>query len=233
MRKALLAATALVGSVIFLVPGAQAFDWNGRYVGGVVGIVKSTGSIDFEYFPIAGGPDSIEFDGIGGLAGITWGFNYKLSDKMVVGVEADASVASLKSSASGSNFDFPPWIGEFEETLESLLTLRGRLGALSPDGNTLFYATAGLAGGQVTLRSFIDNGIGPEPIAATTSGFAIGLIGGVGIEHAIKDDLTVKAEILAYQLGSLSGIGDIGKGEFEATHNPSGIIFRTGLNFHF
>jgi hypothetical protein len=65
------------------------------------------------------------------------------------------------------------------------------------------------------------------------SGFVFGVIGGVGVEHVIKEDLTVKAEVLAYALGSLDGTGYAGKGESSATYNPSGIIFRTGINFHF
>lgn len=234
MRKALLAATALVGSVIFLVPGAQAFDWNGRYVGGVVGIVKSTGSIDWSFQDFFDDTVSgtFSFDGVGALAGLTAGFNYQLDDNLVIGIEGDASVAFLKDSASKDG-DF--WTAEFEEELQSLLTLRGRLGILTNDTNTLFYVTGGLAGGQVKASALLveEFPFGDPPSAARMSGFVVGIIGGVGVEHAIRDDLTVKAEVLGYTLGSLSGDGFAGKGDSTATYHPSGFIFRTGLNFHF
>jgi len=234
MRKALLAATALVGSVMFLVPGAQAFDWNGPYVGGVVGVVKSTGSIDWWFENEESGDLSgtFEFDGLGALAGVTSGINFRLDDRFVVGIEGDASVAWLKGSGTDEeDFDY---YGEFEEELQSLLTLRGRLGVLTDDQNTLFYLTAGLAGGNVRASAYLEDFFSQfEPSAAEMSGFVIGVIGGVGVEHAVKEDLTVKAEVLAYRLGSLSGEGYAGKGESTATYNPSGIIFRTGINFHF
>ncbi|MGN6486987.1 MAG: outer membrane protein [Devosia sp.] len=236
MRKALLAATALVGSVIFLVPGAQAFDWNGRYVGGVVSIVKSTGSIDWSFDDLLGEAASgtFSFDGVGALAGLTAGFNYRLDDKLVIGIEGDASVAFLKDSGTE---DGGFWTAEFEEELQSLLTLRGRLGVLTNDTNTLFYVTGGLAGGQVKASALLVDEFPldeeEEPTAARMSGFVVGIIGGIGVEHAIRDNLTVKAEVLGYTLGSLSGDGFAGKGDSTATYHPSGFIFRTGLNFHF
>ncbi len=232
MKNTFIAATALAGSLLFIVPGAQAFDWNGPYVGGVVGVVKSTGDIDWTYFDFFDTfSGTYEFDGAGALAGVTAGFNYMLNDSFVVGIEGDASVAWLKSSGT---FEDLLTYGEFEEELQSLLTLRGRLGILSDDKNTLFFVTAGLAGGNVEASALVEAFGALEPSsAAQMSGFVVGVIGGVGIEHAIKEDLTVKAEVLAYSLGSLDGSGFSGKGESAATYNPSGIILRTGINFHF
>lgn len=235
MRKSLLTATALVGSMLFMVPGAaQAFDWNGPYVGGVIGVVKSTGDIEWtfnnEFFGDTTG--TFNFDGLGLLAGVTAGINYKLDDKFVVGIEGDASLAWLKSSGTDETEEF--YYGEFEEELQSLLTLRGRFGVLTDDQKTLFFVTGGLAGGNVKASAYLEDFDGEGPTsAAVMSGFVIGVIGGIGIEHVVKEDLTVKAELLAYRLGSLDGTGFAGKGESNATYNPSGIIFRTGVNFHF
>jgi opacity protein-like surface antigen len=233
MRKTLLAATALCSTVMFLVPGALAFDWNGPYVGGLTGVVKSTGSIDWSssgFFDTPTG--TFDFDGLGLLAGVTAGINYKLDDKFVVGVEGDASLVWLTSKGTEENLYY---YGKFEEELNALLTLRGRFGVLTSDQKTLFYVTGGLAGGDVKASAYLEeryvSGLPPTP--ALMSGFVIGVIGGVGVEHVIKDDLTAKAEVLAYRLGSLSGTGYAGKGESTATYNPSGIIFRTGINFHF
>jgi hypothetical protein len=229
MRTTSLALTALAGSMLFLVPGAQAFDWNGPYVGGVVGIVKSTGDIDWDTGNYGG---TFEFEGIGVLAGVTSGINFRLDGNMVVGIEGDASIAWLHNTGSEAN-EFA-YDAEFEEELQSLLTLRGRFGALSDDENTLFFVTGGLAGGQVSASALIEEYLPIDDAeAAEMSGFAVGVIGGIGVEHVVKDDLTVKAEVLAYALGSLDGEGYSGKGDSTATYNPSGILLRTGLNFHF
>lgn len=232
MRKTLLAATALGSTVMFLVPGALAFDWNGPYIGGLTGVVKSTGSIDWSFSSdfLGTTTGAFDFDGLGLLAGVTAGINYKLDDKFVVGVEGDASLVWLTSKGTDEDF----YYSEFEEELNSLLTLRGRFGVLTNDQKTLFYVTGGLAGGNVKASAYLEDFLVDDPpTPALMSGFVVGVIGGVGIEHVIKDDLTAKAEVLAYRLGSLSGTGYAGKGESTATYNPSGIIFRTGINFHF
>lgn len=71
MRKTLLAATALGSTVMFLVPGALAFDWNGPYIGGLTGVVKSTGSIDWSFSSdfLGTTTGAFDFDGLGLLAG--------------------------------------------------------------------------------------------------------------------------------------------------------------------
>jgi outer membrane immunogenic protein len=230
VRKSLLAATALAGSVLFLVPGAQAFDWDGHYVGGVAGVIFSTGSIDFseDYW---GDDFTFDFDGLGVMAGVTAGTNFKIDDKFVVGIEGDASLVWLNNESPFGEGDY--YEGGFEEELQALLTLRGRFGVLTDDQDTLFYVTGGLAGGLAKASANVQNPFGDPAEPATMSGFVIGVIGGVGAEHAIRDDLTVKAEILGYVLGSLDGNGYTGKGDSTATYNPSGIILRTGINFHF
>lgn len=233
MKTSLLAATALVSSTLFLVPGAQGFDWNKPYIGGVIGVVKSTGVIDWGVFdPVeeAYYPYTFEFDGAGLLIGVTSGINYTLDDKYVVGIEGDASLAFLKGEGVFDGDDY----GEFEEELHSLLTLRGRAGVLSDDKDTYFFVTGGLAGGHVTANAYVEafGGEGESDVISL-SGFVVGVIGGVGVEHAITDDLTVKGEILAYKLGSLSGSGYAGKGDADANYKPGGFILRTGINFHF
>lgn len=215
--------------MLFLVPGAQAFDWNGPYVGGVVGVVKSTGNIEWD----VGTYDGVwEFEGVGLLAGVTSGINFRLEGNMVVGIEGDASIAWMRNTGSES-YEFA-FDAEYEEELHSLLTLRGRFGLLSDDENTLFFVTGGVAGGQVSASALIEEYLPIDDAeAAEMSGFAIGAIGGIGVEHVIQEDLTVKGEVLAYVLGPLSGDGYSGKGDSTATYNPSGVILRTGINFHF
>jgi opacity protein-like surface antigen len=235
MRLPFLATTALASTMLFLVPGAaQAFDWDGKYVGGVVGVIKSTGTFDWDLyndFFTTHDSGTFEFSGLGVMAGVTSGINFHLDDKFVVGIEGDASLVWLRNSGS---IDGDEYYGEFEEELNALLTLRGRAGVLSDDEETYFYVTGGLAAGDVNASAYLSSdGVFDDPEAVTVSGWVFGLIGGIGVEHAIKEDMTVKAEILGYALGSLDGSGFAGKGDSFGTYHPAGIILRTGINFHF
>lgn len=235
MRLPFLATTALASSMLFLVPGAaQAFDWDGKYVGGVAGVIISTGSFDWDiyndYFTTHDS-GTFQFSGLGFMGGVTSGINFRLDDKFVVGIEGDASLVWLKNSGEidGNNY-----YGELEEELNALLTLRGRAGVLSDDKDTYFYATGGVAAGNVSASAYLSSdGVFDDPEAVTVSGWVLGLIGGVGVEHAINEDTTVKAEILGYALGSLDGSGFAGKGDSFGTYRPAGIILRTGINYHF
>ncbi len=219
------AVTALGTTILFLVPGAplaqSSFDWTGGYLGLTLGGAGSRTPLEFVYEPAADGPDSVPLHASGAMAGVTAGYNWQAADGLVLGIEGDASFSTVQG-ASESGRD------SFEASLESLLSLRARLGVQA--GNALFYATAGVAGGRVEhTASVVEIGLFDEP--AEASGFAAGVIGGAGVELALTDNLSVKAEGLVYRLGAIEGVGDTGKGEFTSSYAPSGVTLRAGLNF--
>jgi outer membrane immunogenic protein len=249
MRK-LLAATALCTSMLFMLPApgfAQpaGHDWAGPYLGlALSGIASRVGldtTTDGTTFSDDGLPTHYDLFGTNFAPGLTAGYNFQ-SGNLVFGVEGDASALRLQNSVSGQGSSSGSYT--VTDELDSLLTLRGRFGVV--EGNALIYGTAGVAGGQASFNAEIGgNGNGLET-PATGSGFVAGPVVGAGIEYALTDKLSVKAEGKIYSLASLSGIGDTGKGGVEpnppyssipdpytATYHPQGAMFTTGLNLHF
>jgi outer membrane immunogenic protein len=229
VRFALLAATALTTTLSFVVPGVgfaqSAYDWSGAYVGVNAGIVYSEAPVSYDNFL-----DSSFSDGetpiyaSGALLGVTAGYNVDMAG-VVIGIEGDADWANVHGERSGSS-------GDFEANLDSLLTLRGRLGFTS--GNALFYGTAGLAAGQANYSATLTNPSAVDPpTTAESSGFVGGLVGGAGVEFALTDNMSIKTEGLMYQLSPLSAVGDTGKGDFDSEYAPNGVSVRTGVNFSF
>lgn len=220
MRFSLLAATALTTTITFLVPGVafaqSAYDWSGAYVGVNAGIVYSDAPVTID------DTDVTPIYATGGLLGVTAGYNMDMAG-VVVGIEGDASLANVQGERSGAS-------GDFTADLDSLLTLRGRLGFTS--GNALFYGTAGIAAGHASFTASPGDLITPE--TAETSGFVAGGVAGVGVEFALTDTMSIKTEGLIFQLAPLSTVADTGKGgSYDAEYAPSGVTLRTGVNFQF
>ncbi|RYG85483.1 MAG: porin family protein [Alphaproteobacteria bacterium] len=99
---------------------------------------------------------------------------------LVLAIEADASWSNMQYQDSSSTF-----------SLQNLGTLRVQAGV--PIGWTLPYVTAGLAIG--TGRSQIPF------VASDLSRIHLGYAAGVGVEVALGDTLSVKAEHLRVELG--------------------------------
>lgn len=220
MRFTLLTATALTTTITFLVPGVgfaqTAYDWSGAYVGVNAGVVYSDAPVTID------DTDDTPIYASGALLGVTAGYNLDMAG-VVVGIEGDANWANVHGERSGSS-------GEFEAGLDSLLTLRGRLGFTS--GNALFYGTAGLAAGHASYSAAPGEWIAPE--TAEASGFVGGAVGGVGVEFALTDNMSVKTEGLYYQLAPLSAVADTGKGgTYDSEYAANGVTLRSGVNFSF
>nr|WP_299642518.1 outer membrane beta-barrel protein [Devosia sp.] len=179
-------------------------------------------------------PFPMELAGNGGLAGVTIGYNFRLNDQFVIGIEADGSFSTLDTDPEGI-----PFLDTADERLESLLTLRARLGITQ--GPVMAYGTLGLAGGNAGYSAtVVDFGKGPPvPYApAEASAFVTGVVGGVGVEVAVNESISLKAEALMYQMSSLHASGDSDTddpegGAFDSEYTPSGMVIRTGINFHF
>jgi outer membrane immunogenic protein len=244
MRRKLLAATALCTSLIFLTQGVAmaqqaAENWSGPYIGMLASGIGSKSHLDVT--PLNGSstfsdenlPIFYDLSNSGFGAGITAGYNFQ-NGSVVYGIEGDASGLGLTSTVTGTGDDSTSYT--VTDRLDSLLTLRGRLGVV--EGKALIYGTAGVAAGQASFTAAIgDSGGSSDYHIATGSGVVAGGVAGVGIEYALTDKLSLKAEGKVYQLASLSGMGDTGKGSptdpYTAAYHPQGAMFSTGLNFHF
>jgi outer membrane immunogenic protein len=224
MKRSLLAATALSTSVMFLVPGAglaqSTFDWTGFYAG--VGIGGATTKSTLQYDSLSLPTDPIPFVGGGSTVGANLGHNWQ-AGTLVYGLEADGNLLAFTGSLSGPDYSA-------EERITALLSLRGRLGYAAD--RFLVFGTAGIGAGQASFNTDVGKGT-----AVGANGIVLGPVVGAGIEYALNDNLTVKAQGKLYNLSPLTAVGDGGKGEspdpYTATYTPRPLVFEAGFNVHF
>jgi high affinity Mn2+ porin len=138
-------------------PISTAYDWTGFYLGGHIGY--ALGNSNFTATTTPGAPSvsgSLDlFQGFDGfkeqgsfLEGLQVGYNYMFQNRLVIGVEADASFPSFQSleglSIGGASTFLAPGIGweTYSETVLAFGTVRARVGYAF--GDWLLYATGGL-----------------------------------------------------------------------------------------
>ncbi len=187
-------------------PLAPSYDWSGFYVGGHLGY--AAGNSNWTANPAQAGlpavagtlnvfqsPDAF-FESGSFFEGVQAGYNTMLSNRIVMGVEADASFHTFPdvnglSITGTSNFNSPV-IGpaSLSETAVTFGTVRGRIG-YAP-GSWLFYATGGLAWSynQQTLTQTA-SGNSESPLL-----WRFGWAAGAGVEVPIAPHWTAKAEYL-------------------------------------
>jgi len=247
MKSSLLAGVSLIA----FAAGAQAADlpravykapalvpavwnWTGFYVGANVGLVraKSSASDDGPNPPYwisgAGGtPGSISADSTGVIGGLQGGYNWQTGN-LVVGIEGDISFSSANrtvtvTSAPGGN-------DSYKSQLSTLGTVRGRIGwALD---RALIYGTGGVA-----FASFKNEYSDP----ATVIGFDVGpnstvtgWTAGGGIEYALVDHWTVKAEYLHVGFPTrTASVTPIPGNTYAFAFKDSLDIGRVGINYKF
>ena len=187
-------------------PLAPSYDWSGFYVGGHLGY--AAGNSNWTADPTQAGLPAVAgslnvfqpldtfFESGSFFAGVQTGYNYMLSNRVVLGVETDASFHPFPDinglSITGmSNFNSPV-IGpaSLSETAIAFGTVRGRIG-YAP-GSWLFYATGGLAWSynQQTLTQTA-SGNSEAPLL-----WRFGWAAGAGVEVPVAPNWTAKAEYL-------------------------------------
>jgi high affinity Mn2+ porin len=222
-------------------PIPRAYDWSGFYVGGHLGI--ATGNSDWTANPTVAGLPPISgslnvfqtpniFSESGSFfAGVQTGYSYMLSNRIVIGAEADASFHAFPDvngfSITGvSNFNSPA-LGpaSFSETAITFGTVRGRIG-YAP-GNWLFYATGGLAWSY-----------NQQTLTQTTSGnseapflWRFGWAAGAGVEFPVAPNWTARAEYL-YTGYPTTNVNYPFSGQ-RINSDFSLQELRLGLNYHF
>jgi outer membrane immunogenic protein len=185
----------------------------------------------------------------GALGGVQAGYNWQ-SNKWLLGVEGDIQATAQKRVENGtiiytgiststcasagptpclvtvSNRWELPWLG----------TLRGRLGFASD--RWLFYATGGLAVGEARSSfTFTENQGANVALTVPGSMAKLGYTLGVGVEAAVGNNWSVKAEYLFVDLGSrsVSAANPTGFGPlvFNQSFNIRDNIVRVGINYLF
>lgn len=193
---------------------AEAFQ--GGYVGAHAGYATSETTFRsspylFDLLPIdtdipaSARNDKFNFDG--GIGGVHTGFNVVSPGNVLFGVEADWTYLGLDDTVTGGeSFTFASdgYVLQHRSQidLEWQSTLRGRLGFIS--GNTLFFATAGIAFLDMDWKSTDTATSGATTVTNSYSDSEL-LVGGVvggGLEIALSPNLIVGADYLYENFGN-------------------------------
>jgi len=216
-------------------------DWSGFYVGGHFGYATGnsnwTANTPAATTPgISGALDLFEgFDGFqesgSFFEGLQVGYNYRLPNRFVVGVEADGSFPSFQNldgiSIGGTSTFSSPSIGaeSYSETVLASGTIRGRIG-YAP-GSWLFYATGGFAWtyNQLTLTQ-LASGTTDSPFL-----WRFGWAFGAGVEVPVAPHWTARAEYLLTDYGISSVTFPAAAQRIDSDFLLQ--EFRVGLNYQF
>lgn len=221
MRQAIFLALAMFAQPVLAsdwspeLEARYAGDWSGAYIGTFGGLGISSGRavlddysgalipLDVEYGLF---PGSIKSNTIGGVVGIAAGMNFQ-SGSFVGGVEADIGYAWTSPHHSYSRIDNvpgSPFPGVSTNTSYStdfgaLGTLRARGGYAF--GDTMIFGTAGVAAGDVHNRFELSlPEIGYTSPEWSGSDLRLGYVVGIGLEHRVTSNISLKFETLYVDL---------------------------------
>lgn len=205
------------------------FSWSGFYTGVNFGGIGAFGSNTYSATPTGFGTDKAQGAGLAG--GFQLGYNYQIQN-IVLGVEGDYAFAFGEATANSASFPAtaPTYsVGGAKTTIGSLGTARGRAGFTT--GSTLFYATGGVAYSYVKSTALYNQG-GQFSFPGTNVS-KVGWVVGGGVEQAVADHVTLKAEVLYADLGYMYGSTTPAANSFSYQTKVSAIVGRVGLNFKF
>jgi len=218
MKRHLLAGVAIlqitIGSVL-----AGETDWTGFYVGLNTGY--SFGHSDANYTAPELSAYSIDSNPSGWSGGLQLGANYQLKNRIVFGIEGEASYVDASDTIYDSMSDAH---GRPNNTIKTSSdyagTVRARLGYAV--GCFLPYLTAGIAGANAKV-SATD---GP----LSESDFLVGWTVGAGIEYALTKNWSIRTEYLHVDLGRHTWFA--GK-LWESSSLSTSETIRFGVNYRF
>jgi len=201
----------------------SSYNWTGFYLGGSAGGVWGEEHWRFEPFGTSAEPD---FGGylLGGQAG----YNYQVG-RIVAGIEGDFGFSNSRGGKSCPNLFF----FSCEAEMERLGSLTGRLGYTW--GRALFYAKGGWAAGELAAQSHLNPGSTLGGLLAgplSTTKWANGWTVGGGMEFALTDSWSAKAEYMHSDLGKERFIVDDSGREFVNAATTADAV-RLGVNYHF
>lgn len=193
--------------------------WNGYYVGASIGY--GYGRTDYYLDEANHGAAVQESDGF--TASVTGGRNWQFPSGLVLGIEGDLGYGDVTGEGLwqddhllSSEYNF--WA-----------TLRGRAGYAY--NRFLFFATAGAAYLD-THEVFYGAGRGQANAGQTSVNESNhwGWVAGLGVEYAVTERITTKAEWLHMEFGEFEGRnGNNDRYTFENNFD----ILRVGLNYKF
>lgn len=223
------------------------YSWTGFYLGARLGGGFNDSDFKAHGEPVAGftiDPEHQDLDADGFIGGGELGFNWQIGKFFVLGAEADFSGSAMSDDTTRLHFVpqiFPAGADvplHSSQDINWFGTLRGRVGFV-PWCRFLIYGTAGFAFAGVDdsvafdLRPF--GGAASYP--ASHSDAETGWTAGGGIEYAISQHWTIKAEYLYLDVGDQTEIGHPvpANPPFQVRYNWDAQFhtFGAGLNFKF
>jgi outer membrane immunogenic protein len=247
---------------VFKAPAASVAvsSWTGWYIGGNAGYGWNDPTVTFSPNDasvvgglaafIGGGPPN-SFNVTGALGGVQVGYNWQFGQNWVAGFETDFDFANIRGAGTtgytgAGGF---PFSSTAAENVQWFGTARARLGYL-PTTNLLVYGTAGFAYGRVDQNAGLVNPnlgiLGANGLCAlhstcyagASSRTATGWVAGAGLEYALVNNWTIRAEYLFVNLGSNSLIETLtnASGSSSLTANFGQTTFnvvRGGVDYRF
>jgi outer membrane immunogenic protein len=214
-------------------PVAVPYTWTGFYFGGNAGWNRGNGqTVTFStddppgtLGPSAGPAAPTSFSTSGAVGGFHLGYNWQLVQRWLIGFEADYDFAPVKGHGTSSNLSSLgaiPFTSDTDQTLRWFGTIRGRLGFL-PIDHLLIYGTGGFAYARIDQSASYTNtapfsglssinGICMEAstcYAGTRGRTANGWTAGGGIEYALPNNWTIRAEYLYVKLDGPTNFDEI------------------------
>jgi opacity protein-like surface antigen len=202
---------------------AEGYDWTGPYVG-----VSAGSTWGRMHWASQGGTADPDYAGY--LAGGQAGYNYQ-TGRFVWGIEADAGASNARGGAKACPIQ-PP-LFDCQDEVRLLGSLTGRFGYTWD--RALFYVKGGWEYGEVTAGTslnFVDPFLGfpPAPGALKSTSWENGWTAGVGMEYALTDRWSAKAEYMYY--GFPQYASTVAQ-NVTANATTAGNIVRIGVNYHF
>lgn len=183
------------------------FDWGGAYAGVVIGGGQTNVDYDDDYQDSQLGQGTLAAFAV---AGYNW-----MDGSILYGIEGDIGVLRGHGDVT-DEYDLV-WT---DNTLNGVVgTLRGRVGFATE--NLLLYGTAGLA---VTSDDYQADYLDPE---WNGKAVRVGAVVGAGVEVAVTENMSLKAEGRYYAFGE-------GEAEYDGyTYTSNTAVGLVGVNFHF
>ena len=213
-----------------MVPVAPPFSWTGFYLGGNIGAAWGQRNVTDTVFGL---PFTQTSNGRF-IGGGQVGFNYQVNN-FVFGVEGDADWVSHNSN-NGVGVVVPGIVGPLQVTSNNtwISTIAARFG-IAVD-HWLFYGKAG--GGWVGNSNFtVTNTVTGASITGTNSRTASGFLVGGGVEYAVTNNWTIKAEYDYLGLGTRTCIVPVGApflvGDTFTNRSRNVQEFKVGFNYLF
>lgn len=208
-----------------------AFTWTGFYMGAQVGYAFGHDDTQYAFFgggPIVGSASNSPSGIIGGLhAGYNWQVPWagSLNSGFVLGLEGDLEGSSYQHSASIANADLLAG-GMANVRAEVFGSVRGRLG-FAVD-HTLFYATGGVA--VTSFRNLTTAVAGADGDWTDKAGWT----GGGGVEYAVNDHWSIRAEYRYDDYGHFNNnLANNTGGLYDARHHETVQRVEGGFSYKF